>query len=150
MLITSGSGHYTPPLMQAVRAPNILCSRHFQKTNLHTLLISKINWISVLLQELWLAGLWECGVSFTSQTVVKQWQKCVLAHPFTTTTTSSVCKTYILSWFLASCLSWTTCYYWWECKVLQVCAASTNMPLYTVARSWPLWKEVIGVPGSLV
>lgn len=119
-------------------------------TNLQMLLISKINWVSMLLQELWLAGLWNCGVSFTCQTVVKQWQKCVLARQSTTTTTSSVCKTYILSWFLDSCLSWTTCYYWWEHKVLKIRAASTNIPLYTVTRSWPPWKEVIGVPGSLV
>ena len=88
--------------MSAVRASVILCSRHFQMANLQMLLISKINWISVLLWELWLAGLWNCGVQLAYHPVVKLWHKCVLAQHFTIRMTSSTCKMYIFSWLPAS------------------------------------------------
>lgn len=98
----AGNGHNTPPSMSAVRASDILCSRHFQMANLQMLLISKTNWISVLLWELGLGGLWNCRVQLAYHPVLKLWHKQILAHQLTSRTTSSTCKIHTLSWLPAS------------------------------------------------
>lgn len=98
----AGNGHHTPPPVSAVRASDILCSRHFQMANLQTLLISKTNWISVLLWELGLGGLWNCRVQLAYHPAVKLWHEQVLAYQLTSWMTSSTCKRHTLSWLPAS------------------------------------------------
>lgn len=98
----AGNGHNTPPPVSAVRASDILCSRHFQMANLQMLLIPKINWISVLLWELGLVGLWSSRVQLPYHPMVKLWHKQVLAHQFVKRMTSSTCKIHTLSWLPAS------------------------------------------------
>lgn len=98
----AGNGHNTPPPVSAVRASDILCSRHFQMANLQMLLISKTNWISLLLWELGLGGLWNCRVQLPYHPAVKVWHKQVLALQFTSRMTSSTCKIHTLSWLPAS------------------------------------------------
>lgn len=97
----AGNGHNTPHPVSAVRASDILCSRHFQMANLQMLVISKINWISVLLWEWGLGGLWHPRVQLAYHAVVRLWHKQVLAL-FTSRMTSRTCKIHTLSWLPAS------------------------------------------------
>lgn len=135
--------------MSAVRASDILCCRHFQMANLQMLLISKTNWISVLLWELGLGGLWNCRVQLAYHPVLKLWHKQILAHQLTSRMTSSTCKIHTLSWLPASRseLNYPLLLMRQQCPS-RVCCLCIYMPLYTVARSWSL--SIIGLSGIRV